>query len=252
MSTNYYALTLGDSEIYLNDQHMGLAIGLTLHKVVERLAVEQSTAGELAARHLVPLRRTLTVEVRLKELSPAALSFFAAGGTNTYFDGANLGVTDYVRLYEKRPSQIRFFPQVTPMVKSVDGSILYTEDVDYSSDWENRQFSLISEGGIEPGQLLKVLYTTDYPAGREIPLAHSGTVTTKLEALHRYPDGLSFMVLLLRRVELDASGILATGTEDLVDVPLIGRCLADDSHPDSPFGYVRFYGEMMSRMENRP
>ncbi|RLC65668.1 MAG: hypothetical protein DRI48_06460, partial [Chloroflexi bacterium] len=169
MSTNYYALTLGDSEIYLNDQHMGLAVGLTLHKVVERVAVEKSEAGEMAARHLVPLRRALTVEVRLKELSPAAMSFFAGGGSNTHFDGANLGVTDFIRLYEGRPSQIRFFPQVTPMVKSADGSILYTEDVDYSSDWENRQFSLISEGGMQPRQPLKVLYATDYPAGFPSP-----------------------------------------------------------------------------------
>jgi hypothetical protein len=251
MSTNYYALTLGDSEIYLNDQHMGLAVGLTLHKVVERLAVEQSTAGELAARHLVPLRRALSLEVRFKELSPAALSFFA-GGANTHLDAANLGVTDYIRLYEQRPSRIRFLPHSAPIVKSADGSILYIDEIDYSSDWENRQFSLISSGSIEPGQLLKVLYATDYPEGREVPLANSATLTAKLEAVHRYPDGQSFMVLLLRQVELDASGVLATGTEDLVDVPLIGRCLADDSHPDSPFGYARFYGEIMSRMENRP
>src|SRR4030042_2837425 len=117
MSINYQALTLGDCELYLNDQYLGLATGLTLCQLVERLPIERSVSGELAAQHLVPIRRAFSVEARLKEFSPVAFSFFANGGTSIGLAVANLGVTDFVRLYEGRPTRLRFLPGSPPMVK---------------------------------------------------------------------------------------------------------------------------------------
>jgi hypothetical protein len=251
MSFNYDALTLGECEIYINDMHLGFAGGLTLRKTVERLPVDVNTGGELLTRHMVPLRRTLHVEVRLKELSPAAFALFAANGGNEALAAANSGMTDYVRLFAGRPTMLRYIPATTPVVKSADGSVTYAEGGNYVADWENRSFSLAPNSSISPGQLLKVTYTADIPAGREVALANGGLITAKLEALHRYPDCASFAVLHLRRVELDASGVLALGGEDIAEVPVSGRCLADTAHADSPFGYLRFHGGMMPQMEGR-
>lgn len=251
MSFNYDALTLGGCEIYINDCHAGFASGITLRKAVERLPVETVSGGELHTRHLVPLRRTLHVEARLKELSPMAFSLFASGEESGPLAAANSGVTDYVRLYSGMPAALRHLPATAPVVKSAGGSVIYSDGEDYISDWANRAFCLAPNSRIAPGQLLKVAYTADIPAGREVKLAGGGLITAKLEALHRYPDGVSFAVLRLRRVELGASGALALGGEDVAEVPLSGRCLADPAHPDSPFGYVRFHGGMMPRMEGR-
>lgn len=251
MSFNYDALTLGGCEIYINDCHAGFAAGIILRKTVERLPVDIVSGGELHTRHMIPLQRTLQVEMRLKELSPAALSLFASGEESTALAPANSGVTDYVRLFAGMPTMLRHVPATTPVVKSADGTVTYTESDDYISDWANRAFSLAQDSDIAPGQLLKVSYTADIPAGREVKLAGGGLVTAKLEALHRYPDGLSFAVLHLRRVEMDASGVLALGGDDITEIPLAGRCLADAAHADSPFGYVRFHGGTMPQMEGR-
>ena len=251
MSFNYDALTLGGCEIYINDCHAGFASGITLRKAVERLPVDIVSSGELHTRHMVPLRRTLQVEVRLKELNPAALSLFASGEESIALAPANSGVADYVRLFAGTPTTLRHVPATTPVVKSADGTVTYTEGDDYVSDWASRAFSLAQDSDIAPGQLLKVSYTADIPAGREVKLTGGGLVTAKLEALHRYPDGVSFAVLHLRRVELDASGVLALGGEDIAEVPITGRCLADAAHADSPFGYLRFHGGTMPQMEGR-
>ncbi len=251
MSFNYDALALGGCEIYINDCHAGFASGITLRKTVERLPVDIVSNGELHTRHMIPLRRTLHVEVRLKELSPAALSLFASGEISIVLAPANSGVTDYVRLFAGMPTALRHLPATTPVVKSANGSVAYTEGDDYVSDWANRTFSLAQDSDIAPGQLLKVSYTADIPSGREVKLAGGGLITAKMEALHRYPDGVSFAVLHLRRVELDASGLLALGGEDITEIPIAGRCLSDAAHADSPFGYVRFHGGTMPQMESR-
>lgn len=251
MSFNYDALSLGGCEIYINDCHAGFASGIKLRKAVERLPVDVVSGGELHTRHMVPLRRTLHVEVRLKELSPAALSLFASGKPSIVLAPANSGVTDYVRLFTGMPTRLRHLPATTPVVKSANGAVLFTEGDDFVSDWANRAFSLAPDSDIAPGQLLKVSYTADIPMGREVKLAGGGLATAKLEAVHRYPDGVSFAVLHLRRVELDASGVLALGGEDITEIPVTGRCLADAAHADSPFGYVRFHGGTMPQMEGR-
>ncbi len=248
----YDALTLGESEVYLNDQHLGLAAEVRLHKLVERIAVERPDGGELTARKLIPLRRSLSVELQLKEVAPAAFSFFAGNGASTYFAVSNHAVRDYLRLFADRPTKLRHLPATTPTVKSADGVITYAAGVDYQEDWLNGRFSLLADGSIQPGQLLRVDYTADFPAGREVPLVEQAPATATMEVLHRYPGGQSFLVLVLRKVELDGSGLLALEGEDLISVPLAGRCLADDNYPASPFGYVRFYGAMMAQMENRP
>jgi len=252
MSINYQALTLGECEVYLNDQHLGLASELRLHKAVERLPIERPDRAELVCHHLVPLRRALSVEVHFQELSPPALSFFLGGGTSVDVSAANRGVTDYVRLYEGYPSSIRHVPASVPLVKSADGSITYTENTDYGADWPHRSFSLLPESRILPGELLKVVYTANFQPAKDVLLVGSTTATVGLEAIHRYPDGESFLLLHLRRVEVDAGGILAMGSADLVEVPLVGRCLADANYPASPFGYVRLHGTLMSRLGNRP
>ena len=252
MSICYDALTLGESEVYLNDQHMGLAAEVRLHKLVERLAVERPDGGELTARKLIPLRRSFSIELKLKELAPAALSFFTGDGASTYLAVANHGMRDYLRLFTDRPTKLRHLPATTPTVKSADGTITYAAGVDYQEDWANGRFSLLPESSIAPGQLLRVDYTADFPAGREVALAEQTPTTAAMEILHRYPDGESFLSLVLRKVELDGSGLLALEAEDLISVPLAGRCLADENYPTSPFGYARFYSAMMAQMENRP
>jgi hypothetical protein len=251
MSFNYDALTLGGCEIYINDVHAGFASGITLRKTVERLPVEIVSNGEMLTRHLVPLRRTLSVEIRLKELSPAAFAPFASGEDSNALAAASCGVTDYVRLYEGRPTQVRYMPASTPVVQNADGTVTYADPADYISDWESRSFSLAHGSSVEPGQLLRVSYTADLPAGREVALANGGLAMAKVEALHRYPDGVSFAILHLRRVEIDASGVLSLSGEDIAELPVSGRCLADAAFPNSPFGYVRFHGGMMPQMESR-
>lgn len=252
MSICYDVLTLGESEVYLNDQHMGLAAEVRLHKLVERITVERPEGGELTARKLIPLRRSFSIELKLKELAPAAFSFFTGDGGSAYFAVANHGMRDYLRLFPDRPTKLRHLPATTPSVKSADGSITYAVGVDFQEDWLNGRFSLLPESSIAPGQLLRVDYTADFPAGREVVLAEQTPTTAVMEILHRYPDGESFLSLVLRKVELDGSGLLALEAEDLISVPLAGRCLADENYPASPFGYARFYSTMMAQMENRP
>ncbi|OPX22541.1 MAG: hypothetical protein B1H03_04165 [Planctomycetales bacterium 4484_113] len=248
MSLNFQALTLGEAELYIDDQQMGIATDVAITKTVERMPVETVEDGEFAVQHLVPMRRAFTLSLRMKEIAPPALAYFLNGGAASAIAGGQNAVTEYLRLFANFPTLLKYVPATSPIVRSADGSITYAEGVDYSLDMPNRRMSLLPDSSISPGELLEVGYSHVFPNSREIALAAQTPATAQVELLHRYPDGESVLSIVLRKVELDASGVFSVEPEELASVPLAGRCLADPSFPSSPFGYLRVYGTTMSQM----
>lgn len=251
MSVNIQALTLGYGELYLDDQRIGPVTDIRIAKEVERYGIETAEYGELTLKHLIPVRRGYSVSMNLKELAPPALSYFFSGGASAKLPAGASQLTEYLRLYPNVPSSLKFSPVGSITVKSVALGITYAQGVDYSLDSTNRQISMLDGGSIIPGELLEVTYQTSLPPAREISLSEQPVKTAKIEILHRYPDGESTLSIVLRKVELDASGIFSFESEELIGVPISGRCLADENYPDAPFGYIRIYGTVMSEMNPR-
>ena len=248
MSLNFQALTLGEAELYIDDQQMGIATEIALTKTVERMPVETVEDGEFAVRHLLPLRRAFTLALRLKEVAPPALAYFLSGGAMSLVAGGLSAVTEYLRLFDNFPTLLKYVPATSPLVKSADGTITYAEGVDYSVDAANRRMSLLPGSSISPGELLEVSYSHSFADGKEIELGSQAPLTAKVELLHRYPDGESVLSIVLRKVEIDASGVFGVEPDELASVPLSGRCIADSNYPASPFGYMRVYGATMAEM----
>jgi len=248
MSVNFQALTLGEVELYIDDQQMGIATDVELTKAVERMPVETVEDGEFAVQHLLPMRRSFTLSLRVKEVAPPALAYFLSGRAMSAVAGGQNAVIEYLRLLPNFPTLMKYVPATSPIVKSADGLITYAEGVDYSFDMPNRRLSLLPDSSISPGELLWVGYSHVFPNSKEISLAAQAPVTAQVELLHRYPDGESVLSIVLRKVELDASGAFGVEPEELASVPLVGRCLADPNFPASPFGYLRVYGATMSHM----
>ncbi len=251
MSINFQALTLGEGELYLDDQKIGPVTDIRITKEVERFAVETADNGEFVVSHLIPVRRAFSISMVLRELAPPALSYFLSGGESSKLSGGDSTVTEYIRLFEGSPSVLKYTPTAPITVKSASSGTTYAEGVDYTIDSANRRISRIATGSIIPGELLEVTYQHSFPACREISLAELEPKTAKVEILHRYPDGQSVLSILLRRVELDASGVFNLEADELIGVPIFGRCLVDDNYPDSHFGIVRIYGSVMSEMNVR-
>jgi len=251
MSINFQALTLGSADLYLDDQKIGPVTDIRITKEVERFAVELADKAELGIRYLVPVRRAFTISMNIKELAPPALSYFLSGGESTKITGGTEQVRELTRLYAGIPSVLKYPFSGPIVVKSVASETTYAEGVDYTVDRANRRIYLKESGSIIPGELLEATYSYNFQASREIPLSANGFKTCKVELLHRYPDGQSVLSIVLRRVEIDASGVFALEPDEISGVPLNGRCLADDNFPASPFGYIRIYGTIMSEMNPR-
>ncbi len=251
MSINFQALTLGEGELYLDDQKIGPVTDIRISKQVERFGVESAEKGEFILKHLVPIRRSFSISMVLKEFAAPALSFFFSSQDSSYIASGTSSVTEFTRLYPSAPTILKFIPSASPTIKSVSSGITYAEGVDYSMDLVNRRVSLIPSGSIVPGELLEVSYSYDAPPSRQINLGANPVRTAKVEILHRYPDGQSILSIVLRKVELDASGFISIESDELMGIPISGRCLADDNYPDSPFGYVKVFGEIMSQMNTR-
>ncbi len=248
MSINFQALTLGEGELYLDDQKIGPVTDIRITKEVQRFVVETADRGEFVSSYLVPVRRGYTISMNVKELAPPALSYFLSGGESTKINGGSSPVKEYLRLYPEFSAVMKYVPSDSVAVKSLSTGITYAEGVDYAVDALNRKLSRISSGSIIPGELLEVTYNHQFPPSREIELSEQQVKTAKVEVIHRYPDGESVLSIVFRKVELDASGIFSIEGDELIGVPIYGRCLADNNEPNSPFGYVRIYGNVMSNM----
>lgn len=248
MTSNIRALTVGSAEIYVNGEKCGWVTNVEIEKKVELLRHESNLGLEFVTDHILPIRRSYKVSGRFGEIDPPTVNkVLGLTGLSTEALTVAQSMVEYPRLYKNRWYTLRYLPTGPLTLTTPDEVTTYLLGTDYEENSDSTAIKIKDGGAIVEGALLKLAYVYDVPAHAKVSLTSPGIVKpVHLVLVHHYPDGESFLEITLPRVVLDADVNMAFDEDDWMGVEFEGECLADESAPDSPFGYQRYFGPIFA------